>query len=222
MKLKPIIQENAPLRSRIVASIRRAIEIGILKPGEKLVEKELCVQLGVSRTSLREAMRHLEAEGIITQAATRGLTVAKINYRDAQNIYMIREGLEALIIEQFIDTASQRDMDIAKELFAQLVFRYRDGTMEEIIESKQTVYSHMCRVADNEIAYDLLARLTLRTSQLRCLSIARSERKKESAHEIDILAAAIVHRNVKAARAAATVHVKHAARSALNFINTET
>ena len=86
MQLETIVKESAPLRSRIVASIRRAIETGVLKPGEKLVEKELCSQLGVSRTSLREAMRRLEAEGIIAQAATRGLTVAKISYRDAQNI----------------------------------------------------------------------------------------------------------------------------------------
>ncbi len=221
MQLETIVKESAPLRSRIVASIRRAIETGVLKPGEKLVEKELCSQLGVSRTSLREAMRRLEAEGIIAQATTRGLTVAKISYRDAENIYSIRESLEALIIEQFIDNATEGELAVAEVFFAKLVSAYRAGTLTEIIDAKQMLYGHLCRVADNKIAHDLLARLTLRTSQLRSLSVARSERKKESAYEIETLAVAVLGRNVDDARSAVTVHVKHAARSALKFINTE-
>ena len=55
--LSPIRQETAPLRLRIIESMRRAIERGVLLPGARLVEKDLCQQLGVSRTSLRPATR---------------------------------------------------------------------------------------------------------------------------------------------------------------------
>ena len=69
--LSPIRQETAPLRLRIIESMRRAIERGVLLPGARLVEKDLCQQLGVSRTSLREALRELEAEGVIAQTSPR-------------------------------------------------------------------------------------------------------------------------------------------------------
>ena len=61
------LQEPAiSLRSRIIHALRRAIETGVLAPGARLVERELCEQLKVSRTSLREALGELQAEGILT------------------------------------------------------------------------------------------------------------------------------------------------------------
>ena len=56
-RLVPLQQPSAPLRSKIIAALRNAIETGVLVPGQRLIEKDLCEQLGVSRTSLREALR---------------------------------------------------------------------------------------------------------------------------------------------------------------------
>ena len=75
--LVPIRVEAAPLRSKIIESIRHAIEHGVLKPGDRLIEKDLCERLEVSRTSLREALRELEAEEIVAKVSARGLTVVK-------------------------------------------------------------------------------------------------------------------------------------------------
>ena len=108
--LSPIRQETAPLRARIIEAIRGAIEGGQLKPGERLVEKKLCEQLGVSRTSLREALRELEAIGVIAQVSTRGLTVVEISPREARNIYAIRADIEALVVEQFCERADDAAM----------------------------------------------------------------------------------------------------------------
>ena len=71
-RLVPIRVEAAPLRSKIIESIRHAIEHGVLKPGDRLIEKDLCERLEVSRTSLREALRELEAAREI-HASTPGL-----------------------------------------------------------------------------------------------------------------------------------------------------
>lgn len=215
--LAPIRQERAPLRLRIIEAMRRAIERGVLKPGERLVEKDLCRQLGVSRTSLREALRELEAEGVIAQAPTRGLTVVKISRRDAENIYRIRADIEALIVEQFVATAAEAEIERAGQNCADLIAAYRRGDFVPIVESKRRFYDHVCRVADNSIALDLLSRLTLRTAQLRSRSVTRPERQKQSIREIETLAAAIAARDIPAARRAAKAHVEHAARSALGF-----
>ncbi len=215
--LSPIRQETAPLRLRIIESMRRAIERGVLLPGARLVEKDLCQQLGVSRTSLREALRELEAEGVIAQTSPRGLTVATISRRDAENIYRIRGDVEALIVEQFIQVASDAQVDTLLHLSQGLIDAYRRGDFVAIVEAKRVFYGHICQVADNDIALDLLARLTLRTAQLRSRSVVRPERQAESIKEIEALGRAIRKRDIEAARRAAKAHVDHAAASALPY-----
>tara|TARA_R110002110_G_scaffold64680_14_gene178826 strand:- start:6299 stop:6979 length:681 start_codon:yes stop_codon:yes gene_type:complete len=216
--LVPIRQQVAPLRLRIIQSVRRAIERGVLSPGQRLVEKDLCLQLEVSRTSLREALRELEADGVLTHVSNRGLTVARIGYRDAENIYRIRAEIEAITVEQFIEKATDEDVLVMSEWGTALVEAYRLGARFEILESKRRFYDYICIVADNNVASEILNKLTLRTSQLRAPSVSRPERQAQSILEIEELTEAIRTRDVRRAIKAARNHVRNAARSALSLI----
>src|SRR5882757_3513043 len=109
-RLAPLQQPSPSLRSKIIHSLRRAIETGVLEPGARLVERDLCEQLQVSRTSLREALGELQAEGILTYSPTRRLSVSVISRTDAENAYRIRAALEALVVEQFIEKASDAEL----------------------------------------------------------------------------------------------------------------
>jgi DNA-binding GntR family transcriptional regulator len=214
-KLAPVRQQWAPLRNKIIAALRNAIEIGILEPGTRLIEKDLCERLDVSRTSLREALRELQAEGVFGQTSSRGLTVNAISHEDAENVYRIRAVLEALIIEQFIEKATDSEI---RELLGEgeaLKMAYQRGVVEDILRAKRSFYDRICSVADNVIAFDILNRLVLRTSSLRRRSLVRKERQQQSIKEIDRLMKAIRKRNIEAARQAAIEHVEHSARSAL-------
>lgn len=215
--LSPIRQETAPLRARIIEAIRGAIEVGQLKPGERLVEKKLCEQLGVSRTSLREALRELEAIGVIAQVSTRGLTVVEISPREARNIYAIRADIEALVVWQFCEHADDAAMQQFDQLCTELVETYRAGKFEEIIAGKKKLLIHLCGVADNAVALELLQRLTLRTAQLRNRSVARKARQRQSITEIEELQAAVLARDGQSARRIAHRHVENAADSALDL-----
>ncbi|CAK9057035.1 Uncharacterized HTH-type transcriptional regulator YdhC, partial [Durusdinium trenchii] len=162
-----------------------------------LVEKDLCVQLNVSRTSLREALRELEGEGVVAQESARGLTVVKISQRDAQNIYRIRADVEALIFEQFLMNADDTELAEAMRLCDAMVLSYETGAFSGIVEAKRRFYDHMCNVADNRVARDLLAKLTLRTAQLRRRSVVRKERQEQSILEITALKEALSSRPVQ-------------------------
>jgi DNA-binding GntR family transcriptional regulator len=214
-RLAPLEQQSAPLRNRIIAALRSAIETGLLAPGTRLVEKDLCEQLDVSRTSLREALRELQADGNLEYTSNRSLTVSVISREDAQNAYRIRSVLEALVVEQFIEKASEADLKrLARESEA-LKSAYRSGVLERMMVTKRAFYDRICSGAENRIAFDIINRLVLRTSSLRSRSLARRERQQESIKEIDALVRAIQKRDVAAARRAAIEHVSHAARSAL-------
>ena len=203
------------LRSRIIESLRRAIETGVLEPGARLVERELCEQLKVSRTSLREALGELQAEGILTYSPTRRLSVSVISPADAENAYRIRGTLEALVVEQFIEKASEDECAALIKEGDRLKAAYRSGDVDRMLVAKRAFYDRICSGAQNAIAFDIINRLVLRTSGLRRHSLLRVERQQQSINEVDTLLNAVTRRDIATARQAALQNVANSAKSAL-------
>lgn len=85
-----------PLRDIVFEKLREAIITGQLLPGTRLMEISLAESMGVSRTPVREAIRKLQAEGLVIMNARRGAVVAPINKRDLKEILEIRKALESL------------------------------------------------------------------------------------------------------------------------------
>jgi DNA-binding GntR family transcriptional regulator len=195
--------------------MRNAIETGHLAPGARLIEKDLCEQLNVSRTSLREALRELQAEGILEYTSNRSLAVTGISREDAENIYRIRAVIESLITEQFIERANDQTLRLLLQDAEILKDAYRSGNLQSMLAAKRAFYDRLSSGAKNPIAFDMIGRLVLLTSSLRARSLLRSERQKQSIKEISRLVAAIKRRDVAAARKAAEEHVQHSASSAL-------
>jgi DNA-binding GntR family transcriptional regulator len=213
ISLAPLVYEEAPLRRKIAGSLRRAIEIGQLKPGDRLVETELCRQLNVSRTSLREALRELQTEKLVSRVA-RGLIVTEISERDAVNIYRVRASLEGLVAEQFAEIATESDINALVTVLDRLEWAYKSGNFEDILAEKRKFYDVICAGAQNEIVRDMLGRLNSRISQLRSSSRADWGRGVASLEELRELAHALIARKPKDARIAAIRHVEAAAKAA--------
>jgi DNA-binding GntR family transcriptional regulator len=214
-RFQPLRQPSAPLRNRIIAALRSAIETGVLVPGERLTEKELCDQLGVSRTSLREALRELQADGVLEYGSNRSLSVSRISDEIARNVYRIRATLEALVVEQFIESASEAQMRELSDAGERVVRAYRSGVLEDILTAKRAFYDCICVGAKNPIAFDMINRLLLRTSSLRRKSLSRRPRHNQSIAELKGLLAAIARRDKATAHRLALVHVQNSAHSAL-------
>src|SRR5690606_4359359 len=86
----------APVRRQVAKVLREAITSGRFAPGQRLIEKDLCELLGVSRPSVREALRELESEGLIEIIPNRGPLVKRLTAADAASVYQVRAALEAL------------------------------------------------------------------------------------------------------------------------------
>ncbi|MEO4045141.1 GntR family transcriptional regulator [Hoeflea sp. CAU 1731] len=213
--LSPVRQETAPLRRLIISSIRRAIENGTLPHGSRLIERDLCEQLNVSRTSLRESLRELEAEGLIGRQGKRGLVVTKITAPEAENIYKVRAVLEALVAEQFATNPDPAALSKLRELVNDLAAAYLEGDMGEILDTKRKFYEGLCTGAGNAIVLDILQRLNSRISQLRSSSLSTANRRPRSIEEVNALVDAIASGNVAEARKMALLHVSNAAEIAL-------
>lgn len=102
-KLEAHLKENMnsylPLRDIVFLTLRQAILMGDLEPGERLLEVSLADRLGVSRTPVREAIRKLELEGLVLMLPRRGAEVAKISEKNLRDVLEVRRGLEELTME---------------------------------------------------------------------------------------------------------------------------
>lgn len=98
-KLQVNMDEFLPLRDVVFKTLRKGILTGELKPGERLMEIHLANRLGVSRTPIREAIRKLELEGLVTMIPRRGAEVANITEKNLKDVLEVRRALESLAIE---------------------------------------------------------------------------------------------------------------------------
>src|SRR6201996_5872641 len=88
------IEDVPTVRAIVAQKLREAIMCGNLQPGQRLVERELCEMMGVSRPSIREALRILEADGMVSTVPHRGPTVSTISLEEARQLYAARAILE--------------------------------------------------------------------------------------------------------------------------------
>ncbi len=92
--------EHSTRRERILDRLRSAVSGGELPPGTHLAETELSERLGVSRGTLREALRHLQQEGLVVADSRNRLSVRMVTAREVREIFAVRYALEALACEE--------------------------------------------------------------------------------------------------------------------------
>src|ERR1700759_4724253 len=107
---EPLPRVAAPLREQATDRVRAAILDLRLRPGQRLIERELVENLGVSRATIREVIRQLATEGLVTVVPQRGAEVTALLDSDSSDIYEMRAALEALAVRRFVQRASDRDV----------------------------------------------------------------------------------------------------------------
>ena len=164
--------------------LRNAILSGYFGPGQRLVEADLCATMKVSRTSVREALRRLEAEKLVTIVPNRGPSVAEISWADAKEIYQVRELLEGEAAALFAQRAtSEQKREMAQALNAFVEAEQADDAIGRL-NSTSRFYDVMQRGCGNAILCELLQGLLARINFLRARSMSRPGRARYSAAEM--------------------------------------
>jgi DNA-binding GntR family transcriptional regulator len=94
--------DNETFREKATNAIREAIMSLHYRPGEALIERHLCEETGVSRTLVREALRLLEAEGLVRREGGRGLVVTELSAEEVRDIFDLRIILETELLRRFV------------------------------------------------------------------------------------------------------------------------
>jgi DNA-binding GntR family transcriptional regulator len=196
--------------SRVVSEqIRGRILDGTLKPGERLVEDRLSAELGVSRVPVREALRGLSAEGLVTLLPRRGATVIEITPESVAELVEVRAQLEGLNAK----LAAQRH---DPEIVAQLEDTLRRGnaaaktaTAEELARLNAEFHERLAVASRNSVLSEVMRGLRERTSIAFALN--RRVRAREDWDEHAGVLAAVIAGDSELAALLATRHVQNAA-----------
>lgn len=208
----------ATLREIALERMRRAIVSGLFEPGDRLVERTLCDQLGVSRSVIREVIRHLEAEGLVVMAK-QGPVVAGIDWGDARQIYEIRAALESTAVA---DCARLADAGVKARLrraLDELDRTSKQNSPPGILDATTEFYKIIFETSGHSIAWDIVSRLNGRISRLRVMTLSTAHRTTSGPAQIRQIFAAIEHNDPKAAAEACRAHVTAAAAIAQTLLD---
>ena len=185
------IEDVPTVRAIVAQKLREAIMSGNLKPGQRLVERELCEMMGVSRPSIREALRLLEADGLVNTVPHRGPMVSTISLEEARQLYAARavlEGFAGRECARLHDPAVVRKIG---EALGRLKVALAESDMIAVLEAKTDFYAALIGGCQNAFIERMLKPLHDRITLLRITSMSHPKRVNKSLRAVTAIWRAI-------------------------------
>lgn len=207
------------LRQQVLDQLRAAIVDLEFEPGERLVERKLCEMMGVSRTSVREALRHLEAEGLITTVPHRGPVVTEVTPEEARDIYEVRAALEGLAGARCAERATPEIVASLRESLGAMETASRRFDRRALREMSVTFFETLFEGGHNQVCTAMIRSLQARINFLRSASFQAPGRIQEFVAELRAIVDAVESHDPEATRAACARHVESASRHAFAWLD---
>lgn len=207
----------APLREQVTALVRNAILDQQLRPGDRLIERELVEQFGVSRATVREVIRELAAEGLVTVVPQRGAEVTRLSAADAADIYEMRAALEALAVRRFVQRADDgqiRQLRAAVEEISRSSEGAKADDSHDQLKAKDRFYDVLFEGSASVPLQQTLNTLQARVRLLRATSLSVPGRPAKAAEELLAVVDAVEARDAERAAEACVRHIRNAAAAA--------
>src|SRR5262245_14777048 len=144
-------RRRGKLHAEVADRLRAMIVAGDLRPGERLREVQLCDRLHVSRTPIREALRTLAAEGMVTLLPNRSTVVAKLRAPDLEHIYMVVGALEALAGELACQRITESEVAELFDVYSKMVQSYERGERAAYLQFNHRIHRRVVEIADNPV-----------------------------------------------------------------------
>ncbi|WP_432448106.1 GntR family transcriptional regulator [Aliiroseovarius marinus] len=217
--LAKISQPPATLRDMVQDRMREAIIEGHFAPGDRLVERPLCEQLGVSRTVIRETIRYLEAEGLVEIVPGRGPIVARMSWDNARQIYEIRRVLETAAARACAQNISSQRANALRAALSSLKDALEQNQPGALFRATSAFYSEIFEGAGHHVAWEIVERLNGRISRLRRMTLSSTDRDRPGPDHMQAICDAICAGDADAAAMAVARHLDDTAAIAARLLN---
>lgn len=203
------INDYQPLREVIFNSIREAIILGELKPGERLMEVQLAEKMGVSRTPIREAIRKLELEGLVVMVPRKGAYVADLTKKDIIDVLEVRavmDGLATQLAAERITEAEIKELNKITEQFSVCVEKNNlQGIIKKDIEFHDLIY----KASRNEKLFQINNNIQEMIYRFRVIYLKNYNPFRDVSKEHTRIVEAITEHNSTEAQKWAVMHIKN-------------
>ena len=204
--------QDHSLGGRVFQRIREDILNGKYKENDELRENTIGKELGVSRTPVREALRQLELEGLVTIIPNRGAYVTGISHKDIWDIYVIRSMLEGLCARWAVEHITDAQLDELEEtiLLSEFQMKKESGfSAEQIAALDGRFHSLMYEASGSRILRHVLADFHNYVQTARRSSVVSEDRARKSIREHRQILRAIRDRDAEMAEQLANEHIMH-------------
>ncbi|MCM1026350.1 MAG: GntR family transcriptional regulator [Roseburia sp.] len=216
--LQANMDEFLPLRDVVFNTLRKAILTGELKPGERLMEIHLANRLGVSRTPIREAIRKLELEGLVTMIPRRGAEVAQITEKSMSDVLEIRRALDALCAELACDRISAGELESLGQACDSFEAAVQTGDAKRIAQADVALHDIIVQATGNQRLIQLVNNLSEQMYRYRFEYIKDSSQHEMLVTEHRIIYQSIVAKDKTTAADAARTHIDNQKRAIIRRI----
>ena len=208
--------KQASRAEQVRDSILRAIRSGRYRPGDRIRETEVAKWLDVSRTPVREALRRLEADGLLSFESWRGVVVSRLDRQQVGELYAMREVLEGAAARMAARHIGDAEIEVLQLLLEQMEQSADDAETLAVLNRKlhQSIYA----AAHNQYLMQTLGQLENALALLRGTTFAIDGRPATAAAEHRAIVDAISDRDADAAETAARAHIAAAQRARLRLI----
>jgi DNA-binding GntR family transcriptional regulator len=157
--LKEVIRSQ-PLHEQVIGHVREMILEAVLKPGERISEKQLCEQLGISRTPLREALKVLASEGLVNLLARRGAEVTEVTTEKLEEKFAVIRMVESFAFEHMDSNCTPELIDELEVIQAQMTAAYAKSNLRKYFTFNEKFHKAIVSSTNNQTMIELHASLT--------------------------------------------------------------
>ncbi|RKN65483.1 GntR family transcriptional regulator [Paenibacillus ginsengarvi] len=214
MQNQPLIIQKQNISEELVKYIKQQIISGELNPGDRIVETKLARELGVSQTPVREAIRHLHGEGVITIVPNKGPMVRTLDMKDVFEIYSVRSMLEGLAIRLATQNATDAQIAELESFYEQMKLKLNDDSVSSLLYDSSHIHKTIIEMAGHDRLMNMYQSISFQISLVNRLLGARSTKQKEVDQHLELIEV-LKKRNPDEAE---TTMRKHIFRSYRDFV----
>jgi len=180
---------------RVTKEMEEAILSGRFKPRERLIEMDLISKYGASRTVIREALKRLEAKGLVRTTPYRGAVVADLTVEEVEEIYFVRAELERIAARLVLKHITSKEIQELRRLAKEVERHLREKT-HQMIERDSEFHRMLFRACRNRYLFDMIDFLRTKAHVVRFNAWSLPHRIEQSIIEHREMIKAIEDRNL--------------------------
>lgn len=212
------MDEFLPLRDVVFNTLRQAILTGELKPGERLLEIHLANRLGVSRTPIREAIRKLELEGLVTMIPRRGAEVAQITEKSMSDVLEVRRAMDALCAELACERITEEELEGLREACERFAQTIKTKDVKKIAQADVELHDIILQATGNSRLIQLVNNLSEQMYRYRFEYIKDLSQHENLVEEHRIIYESLLNRDKVRAAEAARTHIDNQRKAIIQQI----